>query len=838
MKLEETDFKGLGEFTVNKAGFNIRKINLEEPWGYIYTTSQLLLKVDQRGPDYVQFTPPGGTLLFKRERFQPHSSMLVWIKTSDTEAFTNFYHPVVGRCNPADEPQEYSCEYSPEQAVYNIKHDSVRCVTRLFAPVDDAVIAINISIANESDRSRNLEVFPVMRPHIAAASLEPWDIPSLYQKIAFSNDDYPLFFMELRNPKGDPEKREYAFMTTDFAAEEAEVVYDSFVGGGSFENPQALRNKSMGIGTANKHHFGSDNPAVCADARQGICALKKCLNLRPGESYSFTIVTGSASGGKKGAKPAMDDIKPFYRYFDASAQRKSQDEASLLRTEFMEKRSITTPDESLNRYVNEWLPLQMQWVTTLDRGWPTGMRGTRDCSEDRTGLIPLDPALCRSSIVDMCGVQRTDGWFPRQFSIFGKHGTHDLRPYVDGGAWLWVLIYDYLCFTKDFAMLREITNWLDDDTGDNVLTHIIRAIEYYTTPENIGEHGLCKIRGGDWNDAEDRAGLEGRGESVLLSCQVVLMLKQAAHLFAYLDNNAQIAEGLSYPEPKSIKDRADLLEQNILTHAYNEEGYLNTVFTDNGEWVFSPHDPDGRRRVSIPANAFGMISGVLRGENLERALQVLIDIKTSDGWPLYWPAIGIPPIEKLGRVGAGDLAAGQYENGGIYNHGSHGFFGRGAARSGHGDLLYKLIRYLLPYDQNCHPVQRSKTAPYGVPNHWKTAPGLEGRGGTCFLSGSISAALRNVYNGMFGIVPQLDGLAIDPDLPSGWNECEVNCSYLGYELEIKYRRSVDGSKMPKLYVDGVESGEAREDILIGKRIVVIPDREFSGKPKCRIECLY
>ena len=35
----------------------------------------------------------------------------------------------------------------------------------------------------------------------------------------------------------------------------------------------------------------------------------------------------------------------------------------------------------------------------------------------------------------------------------------------------------------------------------------------------------CKIREGDWNDSVNRAGLEGKGESVMVSCQAVLGLE-------------------------------------------------------------------------------------------------------------------------------------------------------------------------------------------------------------------------------------------------------------------------------------------------------------------------
>ena len=47
-------------------------------------------------------------------------------------------------------------------------------------------------------------------------------------------------------------------------------------------------------------------------------------------------------------------------------------------------------------------------------------------------------------------------------------------------------------------------------------------------------------------------------------------------------------------------------------------------------------------------------------------------------------------------------------------------------------VLYETLRYMFPYDQSAHPVESSKTAPYGVVNHWREALGLEGTGGRMY----------------------------------------------------------------------------------------------------------
>lgn len=838
MTLENIDLKGLGVFTGTKGGFRVDKYHLEEPWGYIYTTNKLLLKVDHHGPDYVQFAPPGGTLLFKRERFQTCPSLFTWIKTGENRAFTNFYLPAAGCVSPAKEPEEFHCDYTPEKVTYTVRQDSILCITELFIPKDDAVVVMTCTLTNSDNTMRDIKLFPVMRLHMAASALEPWDVPALYQKVAYSNDKRPMFYLELRHPNGETEKREYSFFLTDLENPSAETNYDAFTGKGIFENPEILHGKPLSINSDAKHHFGDWAASNSTDGRQGIIALGKKLALKPGESFTFTVVTGSTDLQAKGKKPTFDEIIGFEKYLCPEVRAKAIAEFKEPIDTIIDKRTVTTPDESFNRYINEWLPLQMVWVTTLDRGWPTGMRGTRDCSEDRTGLIPLDPATCRKSLLDMFGCQRSDGWFLRQFSVFGKHGKHDDRPYMDGGFWVWVLLYDYLCHTKDFATLTEELDWLDSDEKATAIRHMIKGTEWFISPENIGEHGLCKLWGGDWNDCVNRGGLEGRGETIMGSCQAVIMLKQSADLYSYLAGHPEINVGISVDKLNNLAvrygEQAETIKANLLKSVLNDEGYLNGAFLDSGRWLFSPDDPDGRRRINVPVNAHGMISGVLQGKDFESALKALSSIKTEHGWPMFHPPISEPPIEKVGRIGKGDLGPGLAENGGVYNHGSHGFFGRGVARHGQGGLLLELIEFLCPYDQTKHPVSRAKTAPYGIPNHWRTAPGQEGRGGTCFLSGSISIGLRMVYDCMFGIIPLLDGLAIDPDLPSGWKTCSVDINHLGADLHITYKQS--GGNEAKLKFNGKEVHSRRKDVLLDKEIFIIPDAAF--EPGKRYEIVW
>ena len=70
-------------------------------------------------------------------------------------------------------------------------------------------------------------------------------------------------------------------------------------------------------------------------------------------------------------------------------------------------------------------------------------------------MVPLDVEWSRDILVGLFSCQRSDGWFPRQYSAEGRTGKHDLRQYADGGIFVLEFLYEYLCFSRDWSLLDE-----------------------------------------------------------------------------------------------------------------------------------------------------------------------------------------------------------------------------------------------------------------------------------------------------------------------------------------------------------------------------------------------
>lgn len=463
----------------------------------------------------------------------------------------------------------------------------------------------------------------------------------------------------------------------------------------------------------------------------------------------------------------------------------------------------------------------MYWVASLDRGWPSGMRGSRDSANDFTSMVPLDPAWTREMILNLMEVQEKSGWFPRQYSAAGRLGKHDLRGHVDAGCWVLELIYEYLCYTKDMALLEEEIPWLDSEEKSPLLVHMIRTVDYYI--QRRGEHGLCLIGEGDWLDSVNRAGLEGRGESVMVSNQLIIAI---TYLEELSQNSPLLCEKM--PLYTSVKKE---IKECINKHAYNADGYYNSVFTDGGYWIFSNEDPDGKKRVYGPANWYSIASGVASKSQEASVFNQLPFLKKEMGYALYHPPMGQDPIDYVGRSGSGDMPAGLWENGNVYNQGSHGFLGRALAVAGEGNLLHQVLRYMLPFDQDKHPSKKAMTPPYAVVNCWQQVPGYNHRGGLSFLTGSTAMALRMVYDWIYGIQPRLDGLLIDPCLSEETIQAQLTVTYLDTPITVTYINP-KGHKtgVKKARINGQDKSERRPGLFSGRSGVFFADSLFTGQP--------
>ena len=789
MKLHDIKLNNWGHFNEEPGSFTVTEYNLPRPWGYIYTSDDILLRIDHKGCGYAQVNPPSGIMLFKPERYEKLPLFFVWFKEAGGNAFSNFFKPNNGEINTV--PEIFKCTFKPEYAEYNLSFNDWKVRTNLSISSDSPSIIMRLSVENQSSETRELEIDPVWRPHNTKADLALWDVPELYQSCKFFNNHGTGIMVETRAPEAQISNRKYTVMLTDLPINGAELRYEEYIGRGNAGNPEALCNEKWLIEndfTFKLEDFRAEDAVI---SQLPIAAMQgKKTSFKPGEKVEFTVVLHHLR--ETDCNKLADETEKSRKMLLPANWDKAIETQQQLYSEWMNKFRIETPDPALNQYLNEWLIMQLYWVSKLDRGWPTGMRGTRDAAQDYSGLSYLKPELGRAMLEEMFACQRSDGSFLRQFSCHGPTGKHDERDYVDSGCWVFELLYDYLCLSGDTEFLNKKISWLDSESASTVEEHAKALLEYYLRAENRGEHGLVKIKGGDWNDSINNAGLLGIGESVMVSCHVVYLLKIAQDIFS---GNSELC--------KLCAKNATQLKADLRKHALNNAGFLNGVFTDNKEWIFSDHDRDGAERLNSPVNSFGMIARIFEPEELAHLFDKFEVLKGPNGYRLFYPPLGKKTIEMAGRMGTGDLYPGNAENGTVYNHGSQGFLLRALTSAGKGNRALDVLQRIFSYDQTLHPVEKCKTEPYGILNCWNEIQGRECEGEKVFLSGTISTVFRGVYNGMMGIHPSLKGLEIKPCLPHTWDQANCRFHYRSSIIELKIsRNSAKGLKLNGKKISG------------------------------------
>ena len=784
MKLNDIKLNNFGHFNEEPGSFTITEYNLPRPWGYIYTSDDILLRIDHRGCGYVQVDPPSGIMLFKPERYENLPLFFVWLKEAGKSAFSNFFAPCSEDINAV--PESYRCTFKPEYAEYDLIFNGWKVTSRISISCSSPTIIMHLSVENRKRETRELNINPIWRPHNTKADLALWDVPELYQSCKFFNNHGTGIMVETRDPDARISNRKYTAMLTDLPVSGVELRYEKYTGRGSAENPEILYRKKWMLENNSIFRLEDFRSGDAVISQVPVAALQgRMIPFKPGEKIEFTVVLHHLR--ETDITKLSDETENVRNQLSIAIQNKNVQAHRQLYSHWMNQYHLQTPDPALNQYVNEWLTLQLYWVSKLDRGWPTGMRGTRDAAQDYSGISYLKPELGKAILQKMLACQRSDGSFPRQYSCMGPSGKHDERDYVDSGCWVFELIYDYICLSGDVEFLSHKIRWLDSETTDTVEKHSKTLLQYYLNDENRGEHGLVKIKGGDWNDSINNAGLRGIGESVMVSCHLVYLLKVAQDMFSYDRKLCRL-----YAE-NAAKLKADLRK-----HALNKSGFLNGVFTDNRQWLFSDQDQDGAERLNSPVNSFGIIAEIFKPEELPELLNKIEALKGPNGYRLFYPPLGASPIKMAGRMGSGDLYPGNAENGTVYNHGSQGFLLRALTSAENGNLALDVLQHIFSYDQKLHPVTKCKTEPYGILNCWNEIQGRECEGEKVFLSGTISTVFRGIYNGIMGIHPTLMGLEIRPCLPSSWDHASCRFHYRGAIIELKVSNSPKSRKMLKL----------------------------------------
>ena len=510
-------------------------------------------------------------------------------------------------------------------------------------------------------------------------------------------------------------------------------------------------------------------------------ALHVHKELSAGGEEHIRFFLGVTEGALSNYEKSVEDTKVTLTSLreDGAADRQFEKLSSWWR-EHLSVLQCNIPDDEAMRQINTWNPLQCVQTARYSRSISSsasGVRGIgfRDSAQDMLAQAYRKPEWAYEMLEYLASQQFEDG-----------HPVHIMWPEEakpaqditrsDNHLWIVYLAYAIIAESGDLSILdREIPflapDMINHQGSASLWEHLLRGIDF--TEKHLGEHGLPLILFSDWNDHLGPFGRRGKGESVMVSEQLIYALHQMAEL-------------------AELRGETDLKDKFNARIAQQKEA-LERLSWD-GDWYLRGFDDDGKpigshtekyMRIWLNAQSWMVIAGAGdRDRNIQAMDSAKRELDTGLGLMLNAPGFPGWPSTESGMVNG--LPAGYSENGGVFLQ-ANCWAIMAEALLGRGDVAWKYYKQAMP--QNI-------IKKIGVDHYQSEAYAycstLLGKANEKFGWGVVSqvtgtAAWMDVVSTQYilGVRPTLKGLLIDPAIPSEWESYTVERIYRGYKLHIR-----------------------------------------------------
>ena len=441
---------------------------------------------------------------------------------------------------------------------------------------------------------------------------------------------------------------------------------------------------------------------------------------------------------------------------------------------------IESGDPLFDCFFNRWLSVQIYSSRIFGRcGYyqAGGAIGARDILQDAAAIIPFDGKRAKDIFLDVCAHQYLEGdvmhwWHPPRTGVRTKIS--------DDKLFLPWFAARYVAVTGDKGLLGEKAGFLKSPPLDGI------AEARYETPEiagsgtveehcdkaienalQVGDHGLLKIGGGDWNDALNDIGSQGRGESVWLTMFAVRTLRDWAAAVGYEKGQRylHIAQMLAMAAENTFDGKK-----------------FARAFTDDGVWL----GRDGKVcTLDLICQAWAQLSKIGDEKTRMRALD--------SASKLYDGGIGAvklfdPPFDK--RNYAGYISAyppGVRENGGQYTHAAIWYM-LALFDAGRTDEATRAMYDLCPSTAVARFGDMRLGEPYALPADVYSAEDKRGESGWTWYTGSAGWFRTAVTERAVGIEMRKGLIRIGRPAAFDPEKLKVTLRFEGTEYRIKYEK--------------------------------------------------
>jgi cyclic beta-1,2-glucan synthetase len=655
---------------------------------------------------------------------------------------------------PAGADQPYRVKHGAGYTIFEHHSHGLRQTLTLFASPEDPVKIIHLKVENTLDHTRR----------ITATQYVEWVLGTTHAaSMAYIVPEYDSTeeCLLAANPYSAEFGARVAFLIGSKTIHGLTADRTEFLGrGGTPTFPAALRR----LGLETRITPGEDPCAV----------LQLHLDLLPGATEEIYFVLGQGNDKEHALALAR-------KYHNPAFVGAAYERTHVFWDHLLETIQVHTPQPAADLILNRW----MLYQALSGRVWgrtgfyqSSGAFGFRDQLQDVLAVLPIDPAITRSQIINAAQRQFEEGdvmhwWHPPSGRGVRTRISDDL-------LWLPYVTALYVEATGDMGLLDEKIPFLHapplakgEDERYSIypqaeqpfplMEHCLRAIEKGAT---TGLHGLPLIGTGDWNDGLNLTGKNGQGESIWLAWFLCDVLKRFADL---CEKYGDIETAQRY------RARAGEYAASVEKSTWDGAWYLRAYY-DDGSPLGSIKDPE--MQIDAIAQSWAVLSGAGDPQRSRQAMQSVLDrlVFPQDRLSLLFT----PPFDKTihdpGYIKG--YLPGTRENGGQYTHAatwtSWAFAALGDGKQA--GALFDLLNPVLQSDSQEKAVVY-RVEPYVICADIYSRPPYVRRGGWTWYTGSAAWMYRLGLEAILGFHKIGNTLHIDPVIPPAWDGFEVRYQF-------------------------------------------------------------
>ena len=669
-------------------------------------------------------------------------------------------------------PERFSFSAGASDVKWELSFNGITVEVKVELAEEDIIEIWTVRLKNESGRPRNLKLLPYF-----TIGFMSW----MNQSARFDEQLNGIIatcvtpYQKLHEYPRIKDLKDKSFLICDQTPQGWETNRERFEGEGGLSNPDAIR-------------FGTSNEDAHYESPVGALQYDLSLDLEGEQSFKFLF-------GPAKTREEIETYRDSY-FGQPKSEMTEPSNLELKINACKEKLQISTPDPKFDNFVNNWLPRQLLMHGEINR--LTQDPQTRNYLQDNMGMSYLDPTVMRTALCRTLSQQNADGSLPDGILLNAQTSLKYINqvPHTDHNVWLPIALEVYLDETSDYDLLDLA---ISSTSGNETVTQrVTKAMDWLMA--NRDERGLSLIAQGDWCDPMNMVGPKGKGVSGWLTIATAHALKVWSNILRQAGHKTTSEKIMTAYEQIKIAVQTHLWDGDWFVRGISDEGIIFGKSTNEEGTIF------------LNPQSWAILADVVTEEQKERLLNAI----DTHLWTPYGPEMLAPPFTKMhehiGRVT--QKFPGSAENGSVYNHAAI-FYIYSLFKIEDGDRAFGLLKSMLPGHNPQDLLQRGQI-PIFIPNYYrgayKSLPDTAGRSSQMFNTGTVSWYYRCVLEGLVGFRGRINGVSIQPCLPSNWDRLRARRAFRGADFNIEIKRGsqkviiVNGKPLSGHNITNIKSG--------------------------------